>query len=180
MSPPGQLVTLGVHHAAVLETFLKAFDGNPDELHGYFCPRNATIQDAVHALDAWGRGEEIKAGWVPCSTWFWSVNDELQGVINLRHWLNPGLEETFGHIGYCVAPGHRRKGIATAMLKAVLPKCRRLGLDRVLLTCDLDNLGSISTIEANGGVFHREAWLNVKNGIQRWYWIDLSPKEDKL
>jgi predicted acetyltransferase len=48
----------------------------------------------------------------------------------------------------------------------------RLGLDRVLVTCDDDNIGSIKTIEHNGGVLE-----NVISGPdvgtpKRRYWID--------
>lgn len=38
------------------------------------------------------------------------------------------------------------------MLAAGLDECRRLGLDRVLLTCDEDNEPSRRVILANGGI----------------------------
>ena len=49
---------------------------------------------------------------------------------------------------------------------------QRLALERVLLTCDDDNIGSIRTIEKNGGVLE-----NVLTGPdlmkpKRRYWID--------
>ena len=130
-------------------------------------------EQAVYLLDAWGRGAELNDGWVPCSTWFWSDGIALQGVINVRHRLTPALEASGGHIGYCVAPSHRRKGAATAMLKAVLPHCKDLGIERALLTCDRDNLGSVGTIEANGGVLAQEAWSASDQRVTRWYQIDL-------
>ena len=173
MEKKGRLVSLKVHHRDALEAFLSEFDGDPDKLHGYFCPRDSTIEKAVHLLSAWSRGEEIDPGYVPCSTWFWQEEGVLQGVINVRHWLTDDLKRHGGNIGYSVAPSHRRKGVATAMLGAVLEHCRDLGISRALLTCALENPGSYRTIEANGGVLDREEWIESMRYVQRWYWISL-------
>ena len=52
-----------------------------------------------------------------------------------------------------------------------------LGIDRVLVTCDDDNVGSIRTIEKNGGVLE-----NVISGPEiakatRRYWIEARTDE---
>ncbi len=167
------LTMLALRHAKALEVLLRDFDSNPDELHGYFSPRDAPIGVAVDDLAAWARGERLPDGWVPCSTWFWEAEGVLQGVINVRHRLSPSLRELGGHIGYSVAPTHRREGVATAMLAAVLPKCRELGLQRVLLTVDSENEPSWRAVERNGGVLEKEAPGGVERSLQRWYWIDL-------
>lgn len=167
------LVSLGVHHGAALEAFLREFDSRPDELHGYFCDRAWPVERVVETLTAWGRGEGIEEGWVPCSTWFWEVGGELQGVINVRHRLTSQLEQVGGHVGYSVVPSHRREGVATRMLAVVLDHCRELGIRRALLTCDADNPGSWKTIEGNGGVLAREDWQPSEERVQRWYWIEL-------
>lgn len=95
----------------------------------------------------------------------------IVGMIDLRHRLNDFLAEYGGHIGYSVRPDERRKGYAKWMLAHVLPEARKIGLDRVLVTCDDDNEGSRRTIEANGGVFERKTEL--EGDILRRYWIDL-------
>jgi predicted acetyltransferase len=46
----------------------------------------------------------------------------------------------------------RRRGHATAMLRQALPIARGLGIDRALVTCDVDNVASRKVIERNGGV----------------------------
>ncbi|MGW7469876.1 hypothetical protein ACWGJT_35735 [Streptomyces xantholiticus] len=46
-----------------------------------------------------------------------------------------------------------------------VPFARRLGLGSVLLTCDHDNTGSCTVIEATGGV------LEDQRGEKRGYWI---------
>ncbi|MEK7951096.1 GNAT family N-acetyltransferase [Luteolibacter soli] len=89
-----------------------------------------------------------------CSTtWWWTEGDEFIGRIAVRHELNARLLEAGGHIGYDVRRSRRREGHATRMLAAVLPKARKLGIGRVLITCHPENVASRRVIEANGGVF---------------------------
>ena len=95
------------------------------------------------------------------------------GRVSIRHELNNFLHRLGGHIGYVVVPEFRRRGYATEILRQSLDIARdRLGLTRVLLTCDDDNVGSIRTIEKNGGVLE-----NVVSGAdlfkpKRRYWIE--------
>jgi predicted acetyltransferase len=51
----------------------------------------------------------------------------------------------------------------------VLVEARRIGLDRVLLTCDVDNTGSARTIEKHGGVL--EDVRDTTIGPKKRYWI---------
>lgn len=104
-------------------------------------------------------------GRVPCTTWWWVHEDEYLGRIAVRHVLNHRLLEWGGHVGYDVRPGARRRGHATAMLRAVLPKAHGLGIDSALVTCDPDNVGSRKVIEACGGVLDDE-----RNGKLR-FWV---------
>lgn len=168
------LIRLTERHADALEAFLVQFDGAPDDLHGYFCERDASIGEAVRLLDAWALGDELNDGWVPCTTLFSEVDGALAGVINIRHELSDGLREIGGHIGYAVAPSHRRRGVATAMLADALEVCRQLKIGRALLTVDSDNIGSRSVIESNAGVLEREAPVGDDRVMQRWYWIELT------
>lgn len=97
------------------------------------------------------RGTRTRWG-VP-STVFWYVSGaHYLGSLVVRHELTPELAEVGGHVGYHVVTPWRRRGHATRMLAAGLTECRRLGLDRVLLTCDADNEASRRVIRANGGV----------------------------
>lgn len=93
------------------------------------------------------------------------------GAVNIRHYLNDKLFETGGHIGDGIRPSERRKGYATAMIGLALEECRKLGIDRVLICCDKDNIGSAKSIQRNGGVLENEVEENG-NSVQR-YWIEL-------
>jgi predicted acetyltransferase len=106
------------------------------------------------------------------ATYYWVVEgDTYLGAIDLRHYLNAVLLELGGHIGYSVRPSARRRGLAAWALGAVLPQARVLGLNRVLVTCDVDNTGSARTIERNGGVL--EDVRTTEAGVKRRYWITL-------
>jgi predicted acetyltransferase len=95
-------------------------------------------------------------GFVPVTELWWVDGDEFLGRVGIRHRLSPALLETGGHIGYDVRPSARRRGHATAMLREALLVARGLGIERVLVTCDVDNIGSRTVIERNGGVLEDE------------------------
>lgn len=106
------------------------------------------------------------------ATFWWIVEDgNYLGAITLRHALNDKLLEGGGHIGYGVRPSARGRGVASWALGQVLDRARARGMDRVLVTCDDDNVASRKTIERNGGELEdvRDTWL----GLTRRYWISL-------
>lgn len=90
--------------------------------------------------------------WVLSTNLWWIDETGYIGRMSIRHELNAWLGEIGGHIGYDVRPSRRREGHATAMLAAALPIARGLGIPSALVTCDVDNLGSRTAIERNGGV----------------------------
>ena len=111
---------------------------------------------------------------VPTST-RWLVDEQgcLLGECRLRHRLSERLLHHGGHIGYFVRPSARRQGHATRMLALMLDEARRLGLCRVLLTCDKSNTGSASVIRANGGVLEDEPVSRFSHQVIQRYWIAL-------
>lgn len=91
------------------------------------------------------------------------------GVIQLRHDLTPHLREVGGHIGYSVRPSEQGKGYATEMLRLCLDEAFKIGLTKILVTCDADNLSSARVIEKNGGVL--EDIRTTTEGSKKRYWI---------
>jgi len=119
------------------------------------------------------RGEQLPPHHVASTFLFAFVASRIVGRVSIRHELDDFLLRVGGHIGYVVVPEFRRLGYATAILgRAVEIAHRDFGLERVLLTCDDDNVGSIRTIEKHGGVLE-----NIVTGPdvakpKRRYWID--------
>jgi len=118
------------------------------------------------------RGESLPANHVPSTFLFAFAGTRIVGRVTIRHSLNPYLERSGGHIGYVVVPEYRRQGYATAILRQSLQIARQeLGLKRVLVTCDDDNVGSIKTIEKNGGVLESIVTGPDDYKPTRRYWI---------
>lgn len=114
--------------------------------------------------------------YVPMSVYWLEVYDEIYGEIRLRHYLNENLEQEGGHIGYHVRPTKRGKGYATVMLRLLL-KGLAGRFERVLVTCDTDNIASARVIAHNGGLLASQG-ISERSGkpISR-YWIDVAPGE---
>ena len=109
-------------------------------------------------------------GRVP-ATQYIGVREEdglVVGVIQLRHSLNEYLLKEGGQIGYSVRPSERRKGYASTLLQLCLAEAKQLGIEKVLVTCDDDNIASAGVIEKAGGVLQ-----DIRNGKKR-FWIALS------
>lgn len=113
-------------------------------------------------------------GRVPDSTFFCLDTDRniFVGAVNIRHYLNDSLLYSGGHIGDGIRPSERRKGYATDMIGLALEECRKLGINRVLMTCDKDNVGSAKSIINNGGILENEV-LNEDGEWEQRYWIEL-------
>jgi predicted acetyltransferase len=110
-------------------------------------------------------------GRVHATYWWITEDDTYLGAITLRHELNDFLLQVAGHVGYGVRPSARGRGLAAWALRAVLPHARALGLTRLLITCDDQNLASARTIEKTGGVL--EDVRDTELGHTRRYWIEL-------
>ena len=102
-----------------------------------------------------------------------SEDDKILGMIQVRHYFNDYLSKYGGHIGYSVRPSERRKGYAKLMLSTALPFCRRIGLNKVLITCIDGNIGSEKTIVANGGVYESSIYEEKEGVFLKRFWIEL-------
>jgi predicted acetyltransferase len=168
-------LTLRVPREDEEEEFLAAHRATSPEvpyfLHYY--TEGMPFRDYLQTLSDQQRGVNVSPTFVPATFWFAFVGPRIVGRISIRHRLNPSLEREGGHLGYVVVPEFRRRGYATEILRQGLQiLSARHGVHRVLVTCDDDNLGSISTIEKNGGQLE-----NVLSGAEfpkakRRYWIN--------
>lgn len=165
------LVKLSEEYKRHLNEMMEEWYATGENIIPYVIRRN-DYKDFEYYMD----NLEVKEGTenlVPDSTFFCLDEDRdiFVGAVNIRHYLNEALLRDGGHIGDGVRPSERRKGIATKMIGLALDECRKLGIDRVLMVCDKDNIGSAKSIINNGGVLENE----IIDGevIEQRYWIEL-------
>lgn len=152
-----------------------------DMLDAWYATGETIIPYAIRRLDYrdfdhYLENLEVKEGTeglVPDSTFFCldREQDIFVGAVNIRHVLNESLLLNGGHIGDGVLPSQRRKGIATRMIGLALEECRKLGIQKVLMVCDQDNIASAKSIRSNGGVLENE--VEVDGVVEQRYWITL-------
>jgi predicted acetyltransferase len=116
--------------------------------------------------------EYIPENWVPSSTyWLVSADKRVIGAVNIRHDLTEYLLNCGGHIGYGIRPTERQKGYATKLLAMALEITKELGIKKVLVVCDKDNIASERTILNNGGI--PDTSFTEENGnVVKRMWIE--------
>ena len=57
------------------------------------------------------------------------------------------------------------------MIALALEECKKLGIKKVLMVCEKENIGSAKSIIYNGGVLENE--ISVDGIIMQRYWIEL-------
>ena len=127
--------------------------------------------DHLEKIEGYRQGINLPDRWVASTFLGAFVDGELVGRIDVRHELNDFLTNFGGHIGYCVRPGHRRRGYATEILRQGLAVARDEGAERVLVTCDEHNAPSARVIERNGGVLD-DVRERPDGPARRRYWIE--------
>lgn len=118
---------------------------------------------------------KLPSYYVPSYDFFAVDDDKLIGIVNIRVRLTDSLLNYGGHIGYGVNPKYWKLGYGKKMLKLALEQYQDLiEDDRILITCDDNNIGSAKIIEANGGILENIVENNIDGDkfLTRRYWID--------
>ena len=142
---------------------------NNEIIHGAANITSLSIPEWVQFTENTKYKESVTPGFVTAHTFFALDNDKIVGIINARHELNDYLLNFGGHIGYSVKKSERRKGYAKAMLSYTVDFLLSLGLEKILITCDKNNIASKRTIESCGGILENE--VIEESRITLRYWI---------
>jgi predicted acetyltransferase len=157
------------------EEFMRAQRATSPEVPGFlhYYKEGMPFRRYLELLAEQERGVNLPPNHVSTTFLFAFVATRIVGRVSIRHSLNAFLERVGGHIGYVVVPEFRRQGYATTILRlSVQIANEKLGIKRVLVTCDDDNIGSIRTIERNGGVLENVVSGPDLDKPKRRYWIE--------
>ena len=101
-------------------------------------------------------------------------DNKIIGTINVRWNLSEERKQFIGNIGYGIRPTERKKGYNKINLYLGLIEAQKLGLDKVTLTCDVNNLGSVKTIQSLDGVLERTEVDPYDGILTSIYWFDVN------
>jgi len=106
-------------------------------------------------------------------------DNKIVGTINVRWNLSEEMLQFGGHIGYGIRPTERRKGYNKINLYLGMIEAKKVGLEKVMLDCDVNNLGSDKTLKALGGKLERTE-IDPSDGIlNNVYWFDVNETLEK-
>ncbi|MDY3802186.1 MAG: GNAT family N-acetyltransferase [Bacilli bacterium] len=128
----------------------------------------------IKKLDNEEKGIDLEPGRVPSSVRFLMDDGKILGAVSIRHSIdNEFLSNIGGHIGYGILPSERKKGYGKLILKLSLEECKKLGINKVLVTCVDSNIGSKKIIESNGGILENKIFFEPENDYICRYYIKL-------
>lgn len=167
-----KLVELKPDFEAAFSDYLEAVRAEGEDNRWLADYQGQPFAEVAEKLKCWKTGKKLPDDWVPASTFFLMYAGKFIGQASIRHELNDFLLRIGGHIGYYIRADERGKGYGSLILGLALAKARRIGLKRVLITCDEGNTASQKIIEKNGGLL--ENVEPTENGPpKRRYWIVL-------
>lgn len=106
-------------------------------------------------------------------------DNKIVGTINVRWNLNEAMLRFGGHIGYGIRPTERRKGYNKINLYLGMLEAKKVGLEKVMLDCDVNNLGSDKTLKALDGKLERTE-VDPSDGIlTNVYWFNVDETIEK-
>ena len=101
-------------------------------------------------------------------------DNKIVGTINVRWNLNEEMLKFGGHIGYGIRPTERRKGYNKINLYLGMIEAQKIGLEKVMLGCDVENIASNKSIEALGGELERTEVDPYDGILTNIYWLNVN------
>ena len=155
---------------------INEYEKNNVHTYDFLDESRGSQKDIFKRLEDYRLGRNLPENYVK-ATFLWLVDeDEFIGEVSIRHSLTDALLRFGGNIGYGVRYSEWNKGFGTVMLSQALIYAKEaIGLKRVLITCNDNNIASARVIEKNGGIL-QDKIINVIDNIERItrrYWIDI-------
>lgn len=149
---------------------LRTLESSPTVCGGSSVEKAVSYDDWLNKLKIMENPNTTPIGLVPATSYLLVIksNKQVIGMASFRHCLNDYLLRFAGHIGYSIHPDYRNQGYAKLFLKLLLVKARNNHLDKVLITCNKENLASAHVVLASGGVED----FTIENEMRR-FWITL-------
>lgn len=166
------------------QSFLKGYKEYCQEFYDNnilsFRPTNPTKIDEIwfESTAEWYAKKEqgILPGY-PKSLHYWAVDgNKFIGEFQLRPDLDDDLMVGIGSIGYSVRVTEWGKGYGKEILKQGLEIAKKLGLEKVLLIINDNNIVSSHVCEINGGILMDKIMAESKEEgkrLVRRYWITI-------
>ncbi|MEK4294816.1 GNAT family N-acetyltransferase [Paenibacillus sp. FSL R5-0914] len=151
----------------IFEMIMEIGPGENGFVNNGFDLAYSEFPDFIRDRIALSRGDNLLPNYVPQTNYWLLIDSYPVGVGKLRHSLNDQLRKSGGHIGYSIRPSERGKGFGKIFLAELLKKAADLGIDKVMLTCEPNNVASRKVIEANRGILS-----GIEDGKCN-YWISL-------
>lgn len=141
------------HKEAILE-MCKEYNLNNEDYNGAFFIKNIIdYEEKIKELDNASNGILENPSFVPYTCYVFIIEDKIVGVGSVRHYLNEYLEKFGGHIGYSIRPSERKKGYGSKALELLINQAKEMNIEKILITCNINNIGSKKVIENNNGKF---------------------------
>ena len=106
-------------------------------------------------------------------------DNKIVGTINDRWTLIEAMLKFGGYIGNGISPTERRKGYNKINLYLGMIEAKKVGLDKVMLDCDVNNLGSDKTLKALGGKLERTGIDPSDGTLTNVYWFNVDETIEK-
>lgn len=101
-------------------------------------------------------------------------DNKIVGTINVRWNLNDEMLNFGGHIGFGIRPTERRKGYSKINLYLGMLEAEKVGLEKVMIDCSVNNIGSDKTLKALGGKLEKTIVDPNDGELTNIYWFDVS------
>ncbi len=106
-------------------------------------------------------------------------DNKLIGMLNIRWNIPPNIQEFVGNVGYGIRPTERKKGYNKINLYLGLIEIQKLGLKKIYLDCEDNNIASYKTMEALNAKLLSTKIDPYDNLLTRIYSIDVNKTINK-